>query len=296
MPGWLESMLPFRRCTLEVDSYFFHVMESGPEDGPVVYLQHGNPTWGFLYRDVAKALEGSGLRVIMPDLLGLGFSEKPRDESLHTLVNHSNWMAGVLDALGVEELIMGVQDWGGPIGTLAAGAKPGRIKGAVVMNTGLTPPKPGFKPTAFHKLSQTPVISDLIFKGLAFPQCSLSMAQGDFGSIMGDVHRAYTWPLKRSADRVAPLALARMVPNTMDHPSIAPMARCEEIIRSFEGPAEIVWGKRDPILGRLLKRTRGLFPQAPATVTGAGHFLQEEVPDEIAAAILRVAKQLNWSK
>ena len=87
MPGWLSELVPFDRYMVDVGGWRMHVMESG-SGFPVVML-HGNPTWGFLYRKIACKLIGEPLRVIMPDLIGLGFSDKPRAGHLHTMENHS---------------------------------------------------------------------------------------------------------------------------------------------------------------------------------------------------------------
>lgn len=108
---------------------------------------------------------------------------------------------------------------------------------------------------------------------------------------LGDIGRAYRYPLRHVRDRVAPLALARMVPDSLAHPSVPVLERCQAFVESFTGPAAIVWGERDPILGRVSKRVARALPGAKVTMTQAGHFLQEEVPDEIAAAITWVAAQ-----
>jgi haloalkane dehalogenase len=80
-----------------------------------------------------------------------------------------------------------------------------------------------------------------------------------------------------------------MVPNSMDHPSIEPLRRCQALVEAFTGPAAIVWGDRDPVLGRVRPWIEKLLPRASVTRTAAGHFLQEEVPSEIAAALRSVA-------
>jgi haloalkane dehalogenase len=84
-----------------------------------------------------------------------------------------------------------------------------------------------------------------------------------------------------------------MVPDSLVHPSVEGLEKCRALAESFTGPAEIVWGEKDPILGRVLKRVQALLPHAGVTRTPAGHFLQEEVPDKIAAAIRRVAQQVS---
>lgn len=95
--------------------------------------------------------------------------------------------------------------------------------------------------------------------------------------------------MRRSADRVAPLALARMVPDSSDHPSIPGPESSQQVATSFDGPDSIVWGDRDPVLGRARSRMQRLFPEAPVTRTRAGHFLQQEVPEGIAGAVVNVA-------
>jgi len=289
LPDWLDRLLPFRRYVLQVRAHRMHVMESGPPDAPVVLLLHGNPTWGFLWRKVALALGGAPLRVVMPDLVGLGLSDKPPAET-HTLEFHSAQLEELIRQLGADELTFVGQDWGGPIGMSAITALEGkvRLKALVVLNTVLGPPKRGFRPTAFHRFARLPLVSELTFRYAQFPQSLLGFAQGDRHSISGDVARAYRWPLRNREERVAPLALARMVPNSLEHPSVDGLRRIEAFVQAFQGPAAIVWGEKDPVLGRLRRRLENLLPQARVTSTNAGHFLQEEVPNDIAAAIRHV--------
>ncbi len=285
-------MLPagVTRYAARVGEHRMHVMELG--EGRPVLMMHGNPTWGFLYRKVARALLGERLRLIIPDLIGLGWSDKPRSLDAHTIAAHSSWLGGLIDGLELDDMILVAQDWGGPIGLHAASTRAERIAGLVLLNTVIGPPKPGFKPTLFHRLSQMPGVSDALFRLGGFPQNLLAIAQGDRRSIAGKVARAYRYPLRRLRDRAAPLALARMVPSSLEHPSIASLEQCREFVAGFQGPAAIVWGDRDPILGRLRRRTEAALPQATVTATSAGHFLQEEVPDEIATAIRTVAGQV----
>lgn len=285
LPDWLEAMVPFDRYLVDVDDRRMHVMEVG--EGPTVLCVHGNPTWGFLYRKVAQALAGEA-RVIMPDLVGLGFSDHPRDPSVHTLEDHIGWMGSLVDALDLDDVTLVVQDWGGPIGVGAFAGRADRLAGLVVLNTVLSEPKPGFKATAFHRFSRLPVVSEFAFRVLGFPQVRLSIAQGDKRSISGTVARAYRYPLRDRRTNQAPLALARMVPDTFEHPSIPALRRVGEFVRSYDGPAAIVWGDRDPVLGRARNHVASMLPQASVTRTQAGHFLQEEVPEEIVAAVRTV--------
>lgn len=291
LPGWLEKQLPFTRYALNVGGHFLHVMEQG--EGLPVLMLHGNPSWGYLWRKVARALDGAPLRLVMPDLLGLGLSDKPNDPRVHTLELHGRLIGALIDQLGLDRFVLAVQDWGGAIGGCAVAPRPERVKGLVVLNTVMGPPRVGFKPTAFHRFAQMPVVSDFVFKTLGFMPRGMKGAQGDKKSITGGVADAYWWPLRDRSMRTAPLALARMVPDGPDHPSIPALRVCEQFTEGFKGPAEIVWGDRDPVLAPAIKRLTKLLPHARVTRTQGGHFLQEEVPDEIAAAIRRVAEAVG---
>ncbi len=290
LPNWLAALLPagLSREIVDTGGGGMHVMQRGA--GRPVLMLHGNPTWGFLYRRVAEALEGEDLRLVIPDLIGLGFSDKPRSASSHTLANHATWLGELIDALDLQDVVLVVQDWGGPIGLRAFADRPDRLASLVVLNTVVSEPKPNFRPTAFHRFARAPIVSDAAFRVLGFPQSALWLAQGDRRSIRGPIARAYRYPLRRLRDRVAPLALARMVPDSMRHPSLPDLARCGELFTSLPGPVEVVWGDRDPVLGRGRSRIEKLRPDATVTRTNAGHFLQEEVPDVIGDAVRRAAR------
>lgn len=257
--------------------------------GRPVLLLHGNPTWGFLYRKVAAALAGAQLRLVMPDLVGLGFSDRPRSAAEHGIDAHARWLGALVDGLGLSDLVLVGQDWGGPIGLRMLADRPGLARALVLLNTVVAPPRPGFRPKFFHRFARWPLVSDVAFRLLGFPERLLHTVQGDRSSIRGEVARAYRWPLRRLADNAAPLALARMVPDSAHHPSVEPLRRCQAFLESFAGEVAVVWGVRDPILGRVVGFVEKLLPRARVTRTEAGHFLQEEVPDTIAAAIRSVA-------
>jgi len=279
--------MPFTRRIGVLGGRSVHVVDHG--EGPVVLLMHGNPTWSFLWRKVIHELEG--FRVVAPDLLGLGLSEKLPRAREHRLAVHIDTMAALVQALDLRNIVLVGQDWGGPVAAGVGERLPDRVGGMVWANTAVVRPRRPLSTKAFHRFSQLPVVSDLVFRGLNFPIPVLHRAQGDRTSIGAFERRAYHWPLRRLRDRAAPLGLARMVPNTEAHPTTAVMDRVGGWVESWEGPAALVWGLNDPILGRGLKRHRAALPQASVMETGAGHFLQEEVPKELAAAIRVVAAE-----
>jgi haloalkane dehalogenase len=290
LPDWIAAELPFDRAAYRLEAgpdagRRMHFLDHGPRGARPVLLLHGNPTWSFLWRKVIGRL--GELRCVAPDLLGLGLSDTLRLEE-HTVQRHSGAVAELIEALDLRGAVLVGQDWGGPIGCAAAARLPERIAGRVFANTAVILP-PKLRGTAFHRFARRPIVSDLAFRFFGFPQNALHKAQGDPASIRGTTARAYQAPLQGWKRRAAPLAMARMVPDSIDHPSVPALERAELWARTAPGPTALVWGERDPVLGRALKRHEDTFPDAPVTRTQAGHFLQEEVPDELAAAVRWVA-------
>ncbi len=267
-----------------------HVLEVGT--GFPLFLQHGNPTSGFLYRKVADELPKDLVRIIMPTLVGLGFSSKvPASE--HTLDNHVRWVNEVLKQLQLTELIYVGQDWGGPTGMGALAQSPGLLKGAVILNTGFNAPTGPMELSAAHAAVRAPVVGELLTGVFLSIFQKLPNLQGNPDSIPEDVQQLYGKPVLDSGNSKAPLAMMRMVPDGVDHPSVPAQRNIEAYVSSLDIPAEIVWGMQDPILAKGLPDMKRNFPDAPVTETEAGHFLQEEVPAEIAAALMRVLDQVT---
>ena len=267
-----------------------HVIEAGK--GFPVFLMHGNPTSGFLYRKVVEKLPLNKVRVIMPTSLGLGFSSKiPASE--HTAETHIYWINKVLKELKLKELVYAGQDWGGPIGMGALSFSPELLKGAVILNTGFNAPKANADLSPAHALVKTPVIGELLLEVIFSIFERLKSVQGNPDSWTSEVAELYGRPVYESGNSKAPLAMMRMVPDGPNHQSAPSMRRIEEYVNTLEIPAEIVWGENDPILGRALPIMQQNFPNARLTKTTAGHFLQEEVPNEIAEALIRVIEEVT---
>ncbi|MDE0887055.1 MAG: alpha/beta fold hydrolase [Myxococcota bacterium] len=266
-----------------------HVLEVG--SGFPLLLLHGNPTSGFLYRKVAEALPTDRVRVIMPTLVGLGFSSKvPASE--HTLDNHIRWIHGVLEQLKLTELVYAGQDWGGPIGMGALARSPDLLKGVVVLNTFFNAAIEEGDLSRGHAIAKRPVVGELLLEVLVSIFENLPRNQGDPDSLPPDVLDLYARPVEESGNAKAPLAMMRMVPDGPDHPTTPAMRVIERYVQGLDIPAELVWGMNDPILAKALPLMKQNFPDALVTETAGGHFLQEEVPAPIAAALLRVMDQM----
>ena len=294
LPDFLARQLPYDRAVFTLQhgpdaGRRLHFIDHGDRTARPVLMLHGNPTWSFLWRKVIALLPG--YRCVAPDLLGLGLSDRLPHAADHTLERHGEAVAALVAALDLRGIVLLCQDWGGPIGMQVALRHPDRIAGVVIANTIVTLPL-RWRATWFHRLARIPVLNQLAFRVLNLPGRMLWMVQGDKRSIRGEVARAYRWPLRSWADRQTPLTLARMVPVNADHPSVEPLRRGEEWLRAFAGPMAIVWGTRDPVLGSALRRHERIFPNAPVTRTLAGHFLQEEVPEALAAAVEDMVRRI----
>ncbi len=267
-----------------------HVLEVGT--GFPVFMQHGNPTSGFLFRKIAEELPKDRVRLIMPTMVGLGFSSKV-PASAHTVDNHMRWINSVLVQLQLTELVYSGQDWGGPVGMGALSLSPGLIKGAVMLNTGFGAPTEPVNLSVPHALVKIPVFGELMLEVFFSIFDSMHRLQGDHDQLTAEVANLYGKPVLESGNAKAPLAMMRMVPDGPDHPSTPAMRTIVNYVWGLDIPAEIVWGMNDPILALGLPAMKRFFPEAPVTETKGGHFLQEEVPVEIASALLRVVDKVQ---
>ncbi len=269
-----------------------HVLEIG--SGYPVYLQHGAPTSGFLYRKVAELLPSDQFRIIMPTMVGLGFSSQPGAEE-HTLDNHVRWMNEALKQLDVDEVIYVGHDWGGPVGMGALERSPELLAGAVLLNTAFGAPTGPVElnPQLQALLAPLPADAERAATVSIFDQ--LPAIQSDPASLSPDVLDLYRRPIAESDNPIGPLAILRMAATGPEHPTAEVLRTIDAYITQVDVPAEIVWGVNDPVLGDGLPGVMAAFPNAPVTRTDSGHFLQEEVdsPAEIAAAIRRVHEEVQ---
>ena len=171
----------------------------------------------------------------------------------------------------------------------ALSLSPGILKGAVVMNTGFRAPREAMELSRAHALVKTPLVGEFVVEAMSsFFFKRLAGVQGDPTTMPPEVMNLYRRPLEDSGNGKATLALMRMVADGPDHVSSSALRDIERYVEGLDIPAELVWGMNDPILARGLPVMQRMFPTAPVTETEAGHFLQEEVPDVIAAAIMRI--------
>ncbi|MEM1038032.1 MAG: alpha/beta fold hydrolase [Pseudomonadota bacterium] len=267
-----------------------YVDEGSGRAGSTVLALHGNPSWSFLYRALIKGLSPDR-RVVAPDHIGFGLSDKPDNESAFTLKAHIDHLEALVLKLDLSNITLVMQDWGGPIGLGVAARHPERIKALVVMNTfGFYPPVDGMNP---EKLKLPPPLLMMRSKGVGdfmvrrlgfFERQVMTMATAT--KRKGAAKRAYRDIFKSPSERAGVMAFPRMIPTTTQHP--AARILLEETgpyVEQFDGPARIFWGLKDPLIPiGALDAWKKRLPQAEVTeFKTARHYLQDDVPDELVS-------------
>jgi len=256
-----------------------HYVDEG--GGDPVLLLHGEPTWSFLWRRIIPPLLAAGGRAVAPDLIGFGRSDKPTDVGWYSYDRHVESVVRLVEELDLTGLTLVVHDWGGPIGLRVAVEHEARVERLVILDTGVGA---GSAPSETW-LRFRAVVREL-GGGLDIGRL---VAAGTAQGLTDEVRAAYDAPFPTPESKAGALAFPELVPTDLEHPNAAPMNRVRDALRGWRKPALVVWGAEDAVLPpRVAERFVELIPgaQGPLLVEGAGHFLQEDRPDEVATAIL----------
>ncbi len=250
--------------------------EAGSGD-PVLCL-HGEPTWGYLYRRMMPLLAKAG-RVIVPDLIGFGRSDKPVEENAYSYKSHVRWIKEFICALDLKNITIVGQDWGGSIGLRAIAEMPERFKRAVMMNTGIASGMPfGEAFLAWRRFSQDQVFMDV--PNLMKAALQRRLTEGEYA--------AYGAPFPSKEYGRGNLVFPRLVPIHPDAPGAYDNLKAIEILRGLELPVLLFWGDQDHITKNGVDFLKSIFKKAsgPVIIKGAGHFIQEDAGEEVAGRIL----------
>ena len=257
-------------------------VEAGPADGETVLLMHGEPSWSFLYRKMIPVLADAGLRVVAPDLVGFGRSDKPVSRDDYSYARHVGWMrSALLDELGLRDLTLVCQDWGGLIGLRLVAENPDRFARVVVANTGL--------PTGDQKMSEA---------FLAWQRFSQESPDFQIGRIVGngtaqgaapEVVAAYDAPFPDDRYTAGARIFPTLVPTSPDDPAAADNRAAWEVLSRWEKPFLTAFSDSDAITRGGERVFQKLVPGAQGmphtTLAGGGHFLQEDVGPELARVV-----------
>jgi haloalkane dehalogenase len=258
-------------------------VEAGPADGEPVLLLHGEPSWSFLYRTMLPVLAGAGLRAIAADLPGFGRSDKPAEIGDYSFARLVEWVrAFAFDSLGLRGLTLVGQDWGGLIGLRLAAEHPDRFARLVAANTGLPT---GDQPMPdvwlrFREVVRTAPTLDV-------PR----LVQSGCRSVLPDeVLAAYQAPFPDPSYMAAVRAMPNLVPTSPDDPATEANRAAWQRLTEWRKPFLVAFSDGDPITGAMGPVLKRAVPGAAGldhpVIEGAGHFLQEDAGDRLAAAIV----------
>ncbi|MEL7446270.1 MAG: haloalkane dehalogenase [Pseudomonadota bacterium] len=311
---------PFEAHYLEVDagdgtSLRMHYLDEG--QGETILCLHGQPSWSYLYRKMIPILVAAGYRVVAPDLVGFGKSDKPIDRSDYTYSNHVAWVTQALQALDLRGVTLVCQDWGSLIGLRVVAENEDRFARVVLSNGGLPDARDvpdALAPKLRQLLAETPALpaqqmrEKLVAPALDRPGFMYWIRHCDEhpdfhpAEVMtmflkhcdDDERRAWAAPFPAPESMAGARQFPSLVPIIPDDPAINANRNAWRVLESFEKPFLTVFGDSDPVSKdgekRFIESVPGAKGQAHEIVTGAGHFIQDDAADVFSHAIVSFIK------
>jgi haloalkane dehalogenase len=267
-----------------------HYVDEGPRDGGVVLLLHGEPTWSFLYRKMIPIIAKAGFRVLAPDLVGFGKSDKPASRNDYTLERHVAWTMSWLTKVNIKGITLFCQDWGGVIGLRLVAAKPQLFDRVVAGNTGLaTGDYP--MPDAFKQWQQYSREVPVFDVGTIMRLSTTQPFRINPGKPYPDeVIAAYDAPYPDESYKEGARIFPSLVPTTPDNPSTVANREAWKSLEAFTKPFLTAFSDNDAITHGGERILQGKIPgtkgQPHTTIKDAGHFLQEDKGEELAALVV----------
>jgi haloalkane dehalogenase len=313
---------PFEPHYVEIDdgeggSLRMHYLDEGPAAGELILCLHGQPTWSYLYRKMIPILTSAGYRVIAPDLIGFGRSDKPTQRNDYTYASHVAWLEQFVNSLELTKITLMCQDWGGLIGLRVLTQNADRFARVVVANTGLPDAKgiPDEMAAPMHALFDTiPALAPVEMSaklqenehGAGFmywiKYCDgypdlvisdvVSLSALSANGAMSDAEKAaYDAPFPTEEYKQGARQFPSLVPIFPDNAAIPDNRAAWEVLEAFEKPLITAFSDRDPVTAGGHKRFQESVPGAQGqnhtTIEGAGHFLQDDAPDTLTKTIIQ---------
>jgi haloalkane dehalogenase len=277
-----------------------HYVDAGPADGAVVLLMHGQPTWSYLYRKVIGLLAKTGLRVIAPDNIGYGRSDKLTEPTDYTFKRHVDWLSGLVTGLDLRDVTLVAQDWGGPLGLSVLARDPDRFARVVATNTILhtcDPALEGELTWAHHGVGDgRMVLEEALLDYVRFYQRSPDIVPSFFvdavaGPLPADVLAAYDAPFPDRSYTAGLRQMIALIPLTRNDPGAAIGRATMAVLEQWQRPFLTAYSDEDPATrgwdGVFRKRVPGARGQDHTTIVGAGHFVQEQRGEELGHIVAR---------
>ncbi|MDY6864300.1 MAG: alpha/beta fold hydrolase [Thermodesulfobacteriota bacterium] len=275
-----KILYPFESHFLDINGYKYHYLDEGEGD-PVVML-HGNPTWSFYYRNIIVGLRKKN-RVIVPDHMGCGLSDKPQNYN-YTLLQHINNTEILIDRLKLQKVTLVLHDWGGAIGMGYAIRNPENIRRFIIFNTAAFFSSSSTIPWRIY-FCRLPIIGDIVVRFFnAFAVLALYMACNHRDRITKQVRTGYLAPYNSYANRIAILKFVRDIPLNPTDSSFTLMESIEKGLWKFKRhPMIILWGEKDFCFKLpFLELWKGFFPHAEVKIIkDAAHYVVEDAHERI---------------
>ena len=260
----------------------FHYVDEGPRDAAPVLLMHGNPSWSYLHRNMIRGLVDRGHRVLALDLMGLGRSDKPAARTDYTLARHVDWVSQWFDGEDLADVTLYCQDWGGLIGLNVLPLQGHRVARVVASNTGV-PSGEGVNRFMQQWLEFSQSVDELPIGDLLDGGTTRALTAGE--------KAAYDAPFPDGRYQMSALQFPLLIPVQPDNPGVPQCLATWDYLATWEKPFLTVFGTADAVAykpGSHLKLQRvvpGAAGQPHLEIEGANHFIQEDAPDELVAAI-----------
>lgn len=284
-----------------------HYVDEG--EGELILCLHGQPSWSYLYRKMIPILTGAGYRVVAPDLVGFGKSDKPTDRANYTFANHVSWMKGFIEALELTDITLICQDWGSLIGLRLVAENQSRFARVLLANGGLPDGKgipEELSPQLNELLRNTPALpAEEMFAKLSGPMedrpqfmywvrhadehpdfYPAEVMKGSLAHCDDDEYRAWSAPFPSEDYMAGARQFPSLVPIIPDNPAIPANKAAWQVFEKFEKPFITAFGDSDPVTKggekRWIETVPGAQGQAHTIIKGGGHFIQDDKADELA--------------
>lgn len=266
-----------------------HYVDEGDENALAVIMLHGEPSWSYLYRKMISQVSNAGYRVLAPDLIGFGRSDKPADMSDYSYSNHVSWMSEWLDQLNLKQAVLFCQDWGGLIGLRIVAENTELFDGVIAANTFL-PTGKGKMPDAFKKWQAfAKTVPEFPVGGIIRGATVKDLGEG--------VEEAYNAPFPEEKFKAGARIFPSLVPTSAEMDGAEDNLRAWEVLTQWNKPFLTSFSDQDPITAGMDKVFQKLVPgcagQSHQILKGGGHFLQEDVGEELSEIIINFCKSLN---
>ena len=263
-----------------------HYLDEGPKDGEVMLLLHGEPSWCYLYRKTIPALIAQGYRVIAPDLIGFGRSDKPTKRSDYTYERHLNWLKETIEQLNLSNVTLVCQDWGGLLGLRIVAENPVQYARVLATNTFL--PTGDIEPSEaflnWQKFSQ---------ESPKFPAAGI-IKGATVTPLTPEIINAYNAPFPDESYKEGARQFPVLVPVSPDDPETIANRKAWEVLEEFDKPFLTAFSDSDPVTAGgdkyMQKKIPGCAGQAHTVIKDGGHFVQEDKGEELAEIIIQFVK------